>query len=173
MTSISTVSVREADAVDYPCVMDQTALSSFNADHPAKELNIFLIMRFERHPHRDRIHRLIREAAADLGFDVFRADDRDYSGELWTNVKLCMESSSLAIAVFDGLDAATENLGVELGYVFAKGIPCLILRASDLGPPQAMLAHRLHTPFDTLDVDGTLVPAVSRWLAARTSEAAC
>lgn len=170
MTPVSTVKPAGPGIVDYPWLMDHIAQTSFDSDHPVRNLNVFLIMKFGSHPHRDRIGELLRESASSLGFDLFRADDRDYSGELWTNVRLCMENSSLALAVFDSLDAETENLGVELGYLFAKGVPCLILRASELGPPPAMLAHRLHTPFDTLDVEGTLVPAVKRWLTAQSTD---
>lgn len=73
-----------------------------------------------------------------------------------------------AIAVFDSDDSCAENLSVELGYLFAREPPCLILRDMELGPPPAMLSHRLHMPFSKIDLDGTLAPSVRRWLTLRS-----
>ncbi|HET7477003.1 MAG TPA: hypothetical protein VFJ97_13405 [Dermatophilaceae bacterium] len=153
--------------------MSQLASALFRQDHPSPDRTLLLLMRFGHNPWRATVHRLIRDTATTLGFDVVRADDRDYSGELWTNVKLCLDNTALAIAVFDGVEhnlaADTANLAVELGYLFARDTPCLILRERSLPQPPAMLAHRLHTPFDALDLDGTLQPPVQHWLTAHAA----
>lgn len=159
---------RQAEAVGYPYAMTALATELFRQDHPVVDRNVFLMMRFEPSPLRTRIHTLVGRVAEELGFDLVRADDRDYSGELWTNVKLCLDNSSRAIAIFDDGGRAAENLAVELGYMFARDVPCLILREEHLEGPPAMLSHRLHTPFTALDLEGTLVPAIRRWLAAQT-----
>lgn len=155
---------RSNEMLEYPYVMTSLALNYFQTDHPDVDRNVFVAMRLDPSPLRTRIHDLIRSSIEDRGLHAIRADDRDYSGELWTNVKLCLDHSSLAVAVFDDDDRHVDNLAVELGYLFARDVPCLILRESRLGPPVAMLAHRLHTSFDALDLEGSLLPAVTRWL---------
>lgn len=156
--------------VGYSCAMSSLSGPAFQHDHPQLDRTIFLMMRFEPRPFRHRIHQLVLNASRELGFDLVRADDHDYSGELWTNVKLCLDNCSAAIAVFDAEDSCGENLAVELGYLFARETPCLILRDSELGPPPAMLSHRLHMPFSKIDLEGTLEPPVRRWLGSRAHQ---
>ncbi len=157
----------EPTLLGYPCDMTERATAHFLRDHPEPKDNVFLVMRLDPSPLRTRMQSMVRAAAQDAGCTAIRADDADYSGELWTNVKVCMDNSSLAVAIFDDEDRHAENLAVELGYLFARDTPCLILREQRLGPPVAMLAHRLHTRFDALDLEGTLIPALHDWLRAQ------
>ena len=143
---------------------------AFRADHPRRDRTVFLAMRFEQHPLRNRIHRNVCEVGERLDFDIVRADDRDYSGELWTNVRVCMEESALAIAIYDSDGVDEPNLAFELGFLIACKTPCLILRERRCAPPPAMLAHRLQFPFEALDVEGTLTPAVEGWLRTQDGD---
>ena len=155
------------EGIDYSYDMTSLADLAFQHDHPSNDRNVFLLMRFEPRPFRQRIHQLVLGAARELGLHLIRADDHDYSGELWTNVKLCLDNCSAAIAIFDGADECAENISVELGYLFARETPCLILRDVELGPPPAMLSHRLHLPFSKIDLEGTLESPVRRWLSSQ------
>lgn len=135
--------------------------------HPDPGSNVFLMMRFDPGPPRGEIRRIIQGAADGLGFDVVRADDDDYTGELWGNVRVCIEHCSLGIAVFDGVgqDGGSDfNVALELGYMLALNRPCLLLREQRLGAPPAMVANRLQTWFDSFDLGSTLGPATSAWL---------
>lgn len=153
-----------ADPISYSMLMKSVATSRFQRDHPRRGRNVFLMMGYGATPMRRRIRELVAEAGLLRGFDVLRADDTDYTGEVWTNAQLCLDNCSLGIAVFDRDDQTAVNLGVELGYLFAKGARCLIMRERALLRPPAMLAHRLHTPFDAFDLESTLAPPVERWL---------
>lgn len=154
--------------VDYAGGMKSAATTWFYRDHPRRARNVFLMMGYDPSPLRQRVNQLVRSAGADLGFDIIRADDTDYSGELWPNVQICLENCALGIAVFDRNDQSAQNLAVELGYLFAKEIPCLIMREGALPAPPAMLAHRLTTPFDAFDLESTFGASVERWLTERT-----
>jgi len=124
------------------------------------------MMGFGPSPMRREIELLVRQAGRELGFDVIRADDVDYSGEIWGNVELCLENCSYGIAVFDTDSRDDQNLAVELGYLFARRTPCLILRDQALPPPASMLSHRVHSTFTAYDLRSTLQPQIERWLGA-------
>lgn len=153
-----------AEPISYAMHMKSVATIRFLRDHPRRTRNIFLMMGYDATPMRRRTDELIRTIGSAQGFDVLRADDTDYSGELWTNAQLCLDNCALGIAVFDRDDQTSVNLAVELGYLFAKGIPCLIMRDRALARPPAMLSHRLHTLFDAFDLESTLAASVERWL---------
>lgn len=152
-----------AEGISYAMGMKSAATTRFLRDHPRRGKNVFLMMGYESTPMRARIHELVRAAGDEQAFDVIRADDTDYSGELWTNAQTCLDNCTLGIAVFDRDDQTSVNLGVELGYLFARGTTCLLLRERALGRPPAMLAHRLHVPFDSYDLKSTLEVSVTRW----------
>ena len=153
-------------AVDYQRAMRTASTSHFLRDHPKPHLNVFLMMGFGPSPMRNEIESIVRSAGESLGFDIIRADDVDYSGEIWGNVELCLQNCRYGIAIFDTDTRNDQNLAVELGYLFARGTPCLILRDRALPPPASMLSHRVHSPFSSYDLGSTLQPEVDRWLRA-------
>lgn len=140
--------------------------SLFLRDHPRPRKTVFLMMGFGSSPMRQEIDSIVREAGRSLGFDIVRADDVDYSGEIWGNVELCLQNCRYGIAVFDTDSRNDQNLAVELGYLFARGTPCLILRDRALPPPASMLSHRVHSTFSSYDLRSTLQPEIGRWLRA-------
>ncbi|MGY1826533.1 nucleoside 2-deoxyribosyltransferase [Blastococcus sp. SYSU DS0541] len=124
-------------------------------------------MRFDDTRVMRAIHDGVRAAAARHGRDVVRADDHDYTGELWTNVALCLENSDLVIAVLDQVERSDcdANVMVELGFALAAGRRCLILVERRLGELPAVLRHRLTYDFDALDLPGSIERRVDDWLA--------
>ena len=153
-------------AVDYQGAMRPAPTFHFLRDHPRPHMNVFLMMGFGSSPMRQEIEGIVRSTGESLGFDIIRADDVDYSGEIWGNVELCLQNCRYGIAVFDTDTRNDQNLAVELGYLFARGTPCLILRDRALPPPASMLSHRVHSPFSSYNLRATLHPEVDRWLRA-------
>lgn len=149
--------------------MRDRAERMFETQHPDTFNNVFLMMHFDSSAQLARIRKSVDAAASAAGFTVVRADDIDYTGELWTNVTLCMEHCAVGIAVFDGMSAGPRecdfNICLELGYMLALNKPCLLLRDKRLGPPAPMIANRLHVPFDSYEIESTLEPAISGWLS--------
>jgi hypothetical protein len=159
-------SVGTEEPVDYQRVMRAASTSLFLRDHPRPRKNVFLMMGFDSSPMRQEIESIVRNAGQGLGFDIIRADDVDYSGEIWGNVELCLENCRYGIAVFDTDSRNDQNLAVELGYLFARGTPCLILRDRALPPPATMLSHRVHSTFSSYDLRSSFQPKIERWLEA-------
>jgi hypothetical protein len=140
-----------------------TADRDFRRQHPAPA--VLLLMRFADSPVMRAIDGAVRTAAGRHGRDVVRADDRDYTGELWANVALCMRNSDTVIAVLDQIerDDCDPNVMVELGVALAAGRRCLILVEHRQRLLPAVLRHRLTHPFDALDLPGSVERQVDEW----------
>jgi nucleoside 2-deoxyribosyltransferase len=124
-------------------------------------------MRFDDTPVMRAIRAGVQAATARHGRDLVRADDHDYTGELWANVALCLEHSDLVIAVLDQVEKidCDANVMVELGFALAAGRRCLILVERRLRELPAVLRHRLTYDFDALDLPSSIERRVDDWLA--------
>ena len=69
-----------------------------------RDKNVFLMMRFRGGPQYEEIHQALRIAMARYGLTVVRADDKDYTGDLWENVCVYMLGSRFGVAVFEEID---------------------------------------------------------------------
>lgn len=144
----------------------EPALRDLIADHPSPDRNVFVMMRFRKTDQMASIHTAIRNTLLPLGFHAIRADDRDYTGELWTNVQVCMTGCNLGIAVFEDIDDRdfNPNVSLELGYMLARHKRCLILKERRLPTLPADVVHRLYKDFDMFKINETVAHQVDRWL---------
>ena len=85
----------------------QTHVQRFARDHPDGQKNVFLIMRFKEHQAFRDIGAAVRDTCGRYGLNVLRADDREYTDDLWDNVMTYMYGCSAAIAVFDQINGKT------------------------------------------------------------------
>jgi hypothetical protein len=140
-----------------------TAVEAFKADHPRRA--ILLLMRFDESPLLQSLREAIQAVADRLGYDVIRADDRDYTGELWANVDLCVRNTDLVIALLEDVERrdCDANVMVEVGYVLALSRPCLLLTERRIAKIPAVLRHRVMSSFDAYDPT-TVERAVERWM---------
>lgn len=123
-------------------------------------------MRFDDSPIMRAITEGARTAGARHGRDVIRADDRDYTGELWANVALCLRNSDLVIAILDEIEHpdCDANVMVELGFALGAGRRCLILVERHKAMVPAVLRHRLTRTFDGYDLPTSVEAEVDDWL---------
>lgn len=141
-------------------------LREFLNDHPDPERNIFVMMRFLQSAQLDEAHAAIRDTLADRGFHAVRADDRDYTGELWSNIEVYLACCRLGVAVFEDIEQRdfNPNVSLELGYMLGRGRRCLILKEQRLPALPADVVHRLYKPFDMFDVNRSVAREVARWV---------
>jgi hypothetical protein len=152
----------------------ETGLRSFLDDHPDPERNIFIMMRFLDTPQMEEIHRTIKEALEGRGFKGIRADDRDYTGELWTNIEVCMIGCRLGVAVFEDIEERdfNPNVSLELGYMLGRQRRCLLLKEQRLPTLPTDVLHRLYKPFDQFNIGPTVTEQVTRWVEIDLGSAA-
>src|SRR5690348_7014691 len=95
---------------------------------------VFLMIRFRDSDSHAAITKAIEESLADYDLDLIRADWRQFHGELWSNVRHCIDRSDYGVAVFEGIggEPISLNVALELGYMLAQGKNCLLLREKSI-----------------------------------------
>jgi hypothetical protein len=141
-------------------------LREFLQDHPDPDKNVFVMMRFQPTAQLEQVHATIKESLAARGFHAVRADDRDYTGELWSNIEVYMACSRFGIAVFEAIDAQdfNPNVSLELGYMLGRRKRVLILKEQRLPNLPADVVHRLYKPFDMFNIESSVAREVGRWV---------
>jgi hypothetical protein len=140
------------------------ANAAYRVHHP--DPTVLLLMRFGSSPLLRAIEGGVRDACAPFGREVVRADDRDYTGELWANVALCLHNSDLVVAVLEEIDEPHHDLNVriELGFALGAGRRCLILVERRRATLPSVLQHRLTRQFSAFDLPGSVRQQVTDWL---------
>jgi nucleoside 2-deoxyribosyltransferase len=124
------------------------------------------MMRFHSTPQMDALHHAIKATLSSRGLDGIRADDRDYTGEIWRNILLCMSGCNLGIAVFEDIDMQDhdQNVTLELGYMMALGHRYLILKEIHSPALPTTLSNVFYKPFNRDDIQGSVARSIDRWL---------
>jgi hypothetical protein len=114
----------------------------------------------------DAIYPAIRDTLSSRGYHAVRADDRDYTGELWSNIEIYMTCCQLGVAVFEDIERRdyNPNVSLELGYMLGRRRRCLILKEQHLPNLPAYVVNRLYKPFDMFDVSNSVSQQVARWV---------
>jgi hypothetical protein len=144
----------------------EPSLRQFLDDHPNPDRNVFVMMRFMQTDQMGEIYSAIRDTSASYGFHVVRADDRDYTGELWSNIEVYMTCCHYGVAVFEDIDRRdfNPNVSLELGYMLGRRKRTLILREKRLPDLPADVVHRLYKPFDMFAISESVSREVRRWI---------
>lgn len=164
------VALNASEPASLPCSRQQGHLEphlrEFLNDHPDPERNVFVMMRFLESPQLDEVHASIRDALAARAFEAVRADGRDYTGELWSNIEVYMTCCRLGIAVFEDIESRdfNPNVSLELGYMLGRRKRCLILKEQRLPDLPADVVHRLYKPFDVFNIGVSVTREVARWV---------
>ena len=138
----------------------------FLKDHPNPKRNVFLMMRFKDGKQYDEIHAAIRNELKQHELFVLRADEKDYTGDLWENVCLYMLGSSYGVAVFEEIDLKEFNpsVALELGFMLALNKRCLILKDKRMARMPTDIVGKLYKEFDTYEIEKTLKVAIKSWV---------
>ncbi|OLT44656.1 hypothetical protein BJF86_11940 [Serinicoccus sp. CNJ-927] len=141
-------------------------LETFLVDHPRYERNVFVMMRFANTPQHDEIYQTVRDALAARGMTAVRADDRDYTGELWSNIEVYLRGCKYGVAVFDIIEQQdfNPNVALELGYMMGRGKRTLLLKDRRLPALPADVVHRLYREFDSYAIRESVQREVDRWI---------
>jgi len=141
-------------------------LREFLRDHPDYDRNVFLMMRFAPTPQLSAVHAAIQKTLSDLGFHCVRADDRDYTGDVWSNIEVHLSGCRYGIAVFEDIDQRdfNPNVSLELGYMMGLQKRCLILKEKRLPQMPADVVHKLYKTWDAFNIEETVSAEVTRWI---------
>jgi hypothetical protein len=142
-------------------------LPAFLSDHPEIDNNIFLMMRFRAEDQYEEILSTLKIEFSKYGLKILRADDKDYTGDLWENVCLYMLGSRYGVAVFEEIDARefNPNVALELGFMTAQNKRCLLLKDKRMPKLPTDIVGKLYKEFDTYNITSTVTTAAQRWCA--------
>lgn len=144
----------------------ESYLRTFLGDHPEYDRNVFIMMRFSETPQMKQIHDSIVVSLSDHGMNAVRADDRDYTGELWSNIEVYLTGCKYGIAVFEDVDHRdfNPNVSLELGYLMGRGKRTLLLKEKRLPRIPSDVVHRLYKEFDIFDIENSIKREVGKWV---------
>lgn len=139
---------------------------AFLADNPDPEKNFFVMMRFAPTQQLLDAHASIKDTLASRGLKALRADDRNYTGDVWTNIELYMMGSRRGIAIFEDIEDRNfnPNVSLELGYMLGRQKQCMILKEKRLPNVPSDVVHRLYSSWDAFNTHATVSSAVARWV---------
>ncbi len=150
-------------ADDYPHLAHH--VDTFLADHPDPARNVFIMMRFATTPPLGLVHSTIKSTLSARGLHGVRADDRDYTGDVWSNIELYMALSRYGIAVFEdvGRRDFNPNVSLELGYMLGQKKRVLLLKEQTLPTMPSDVVHKLYRSWNAFDVEKTVDAQVGHW----------
>jgi len=141
-------------------------LHQFHRDHPAFEKNIFLIMRFKAQKPFPEIVETIRNECKKHDLNVIRADDKEYTDDLWDNVMTYMYGCNSAIAVFDQINYRefNPNVALEVGFMFAQCKRILLLKDTSIQAMPSDIVGKVYRPFNTYEPSETIPSQIEKWV---------
>lgn len=144
----------------------QPQFERFLRDHPDPSKNFFLMMSFEPSPQLEAVYSTIEATLSARGLHCVRADNKDYSEDLWTNIEIYLTCCNFGIAVYEDMHArsANPNVALEVGYMLAKRKRVLLLKEKSLPAMPSDLVHKLYKKFDAFKIEETVTAEVARWV---------
>ena len=141
-------------------------LREYLKDHPEPTRNMFIMMRFQPSSQLIEVHNTIAKTLAARNIHAIRVDDRDYTGDLWTNLEVCITGCTYGIAVYEDIDVReyNPNVALEVGYMLARRKRVLILKEQRLPTVPSDLAGKLYKPWDSYKIEKTVGDQVTRWV---------
>lgn len=145
----------------------ETYLKKFYHDHPIFERNVFLIMRFKDESPFPEIVDSIKKVCQENGLELLRADDKEYTNDLWDNVLTYLYGCGSAIAVFDQINSRdfNPNIALEVGFLLSQGKPVLLLKDKAIEVMPTDIVGKIYREFNTYSSKQTVPPQVTKWIA--------
>lgn len=142
-------------------------VKKFRADYPIGERTAFIIMQFGDTDLHKSIVACVKDTLKKHEITALRADDKQYSDDLFPNIKTYMHACDFGVAIFDRIteDDFNPNVSLEVGYMLGLGKNVLLLKDATLKSLQTDLTGKLYKPFNTIDVDHTMPQQIEKWLA--------
>lgn len=141
-------------------------LRKFLEDHPEPSRNVFIMMRFSDSDQMKQIHNAIVAGLAEHGLNAVRADDRDYTGEVWSNIEVYLTGCQYGVAVFEDIEKRdfNPNVSLELGYLMGRAKRSLLLKEKRLPNMPSDVVHRLYKEFDGYDIENSIKREIGNWI---------
>jgi len=120
--------------------------------------NVFVMMHYRSDSHFKEIEDCIRESLSEYALVARLAKDRAIVDDLWENIVLYMKHSRFGIALFEDIDERefNPNISLELGYMYALGKRCLLLKEKRMPRLPTDIYGRIYRDFDVLNLRSSI-----------------
>jgi hypothetical protein len=127
--------------------------------------NVFVMMRYRTSPHFKEIEDCLRDTLSEFGLIARLAKDRAIVDDLWENIVLYMRHSRFGIALFEDIDERefNPNISLELGYMYALGKRCLLLKEKRMPRLPTDIYGRIYRDFDILHLRSSIEEQLRAW----------
>jgi nucleoside 2-deoxyribosyltransferase len=140
-------------------------IEAFKSDHSGQK-TAFIIMQFSKTKIHDQIVQSIKDTLKQKNIIGLRADDKEYSDDLFHNIRTYMHCCDFGIAVFERVldDNFNPNVSLEVGYMMGLDKSVCLLKDQTLKNLPTDLVGKLYKPFDPQDVNGSLPGQLNKWM---------
>lgn len=141
-------------------------IEAFRDDYPPDQKTAFIIMQFGNTKVHESIVTIIKDTLKKHDIIGLRADDKEYSDDLFSNIRTYMHCTNFGISIFERVteDDFNPNVSLEVGYMMGLGKPICLLKDQTLKNLHTDLVGKLYKPFDPLDLEKTLPKQLEKWL---------
>src|SRR5690606_12093358 len=93
-------------------------------------------------------------------------DDKEYSDDLFSNIKTYMYGSDFGIAVVERVEnnEFNPNVSLEIGYMMGLNKNVCLLKDKTLRSLQSDLVGKVYRPFDTQNIKESVKSQLEKWL---------
>lgn len=143
------------------------SVTAFIADNPDYRKNCFLIMPFRETDFHSIVHAELKDLFSELGFHLHRADDKEYTNDVFTNIETYIHGCKFGIALHERVisDDHNPNVSLEIGYMLGQKKEVCLLKEKTVQRLPSDLQGRLYVEFDGFNIKGTLRERVRKWLS--------
>ncbi|WP_052467181.1 hypothetical protein [Psychroserpens damuponensis] len=160
------IAERIAESVEYIPSDIKESSERFYKDYPNGTRTAFLIMQFTETDVHDKIISTIKNLLLEYNITVLRADDKEYSDDLFANIKTYMHCCEFGISIFERVteDEFNPNVSLEVGYMMGLNKPVCLLKDKTLKSLQTDLAGKLYKPINLFKIEDTIKKHLNKWL---------
>lgn len=160
------IAERIADSVDLIPADIKKSSERFYKDYPEGTRTAFLIMQFTETEVHEKIISTIKDLLKQYNIAVLRADDKEYSDDLFANIKTYMHCCEFGISIFERVteDEFNPNVSLEVGYMMGLNKPVCLLKDKTLKSLQTDLAGKLYKPINLFKIEDSIKKHLNKWL---------
>lgn len=127
--------------------------------------NVFIMMRYRSNDHFLTIERAIKNALLEYGLVARLAKDSAIVDDIWENITIYMKHCRFGIVIFEDIDERefNPNISLELGYMYASGKRCLLLKEQRMPLLPTDICGRIYRNFDVLNLKQSIENQISEW----------
>lgn len=116
----------------------------------------------------DPVYEAIKKTFKKYKITAVRADSKEFSDDLWSNVSTYLNCCIAAVAVFNKFDNEEDiynpNVALEAGYVMALGRKVCLLKDSRLKKLSTDIISKLYKIYDANDIEKTVSQQIESWI---------